>query len=121
MESEIVKEQIDDLKERMDQIETKLDASLKVMHKIEQGIFGDEEIGYPGVIKRIAALEAKIVELESVNASQDIAIKAKKGLTDDVVSWSRRLFWVGVAMLVITLLVTGKIGIGELIEKWLTK
>lgn len=116
-------QQLQALENRMDDIEKKLDDQTKVLHKIEQGIFGDEQLNLPGLLnnysllqKQIDELKKEIEELKKVNTKQDTAIQAKKGLTDDAVKWLTRGFWGVAFILALILLVTGKIGIADLIN-----
>lgn len=104
------------LKERMEEME-------KILRRIEQGIFGDDQLQLPGLLRtqkvqqdQIDALKIKIEELEKVNEKQDVAIKAKKGLTDNAVKWLTRSFWFVALITALILLITGKIGIADLIN-----
>ncbi len=119
----MVDEQIRSLETRMKEMEDKLDTSLQLMRKIEQGIFGDPHLNLPGVIKtqsmlqdQIDELKKEISELKKVNQDQDIAIKAKKGLTDNAVKWLTRIaIFIGILIL-LSLLLTGKIGLVDIVK-----
>jgi hypothetical protein len=109
-------ERVSSLEERMEHMESILDSIDKKIGRIEVGIFGDNEMGYSGLIERVRKLELKVKDIEKVNDQQEVSISAKRHLTDDVVLWGKRAFWI---LLVITLLVflfTGKIGIADIFE-----
>lgn len=112
------------LKDRMSEIEVKLDNSIALMKRIEQGIFGDEALRLPGLLKtheslqdQIDSLKKEIEDLKRVNVEQDIEIKAKKGLTDATVTWLQRGFWAIAITLGLILLLTGEIGVVDLFKK----
>lgn len=116
---------------RMDKMEQTLVDIQSNINRLVQGIFGDEKLNFPGLLKsydslqgqidkirnqEIVELRKEIEELKKVNTTQDVEIAAKKGLTDDVVKWLSRAVWGCVFVLVLTLLLTGKIGIADLIK-----
>ena len=116
------------LEGRMDEFETKLDETLRVVHNIDQGLFGNSKIGYPGVIKildnhqlELNELKGKIFELVLVNEKQDIAISARKGQTDDFIKWGGRSVMLLVVILLIGLVLTGKVGLADLVGNVLFK
>lgn len=93
------------------------------MSRIEVGLFGDGQMNYVGVIeaqklltKRIIELESEIADIKKVNNEQEISIHAKKTFTDDFVMWSKRIFWICITLGAVTLLLTGKIGIFDLVK-----
>lgn len=115
--------EINDLTTRMDQIESKLDNILKVMLKIDLSIFGDPSINFLGIIKtqsildeKVNELAKKIEEIETRNEKIDTVTKSKRDLTDDVEKWIKRAFWGTLLVAAVVFLITGKIGIAEMIR-----
>lgn len=130
-------ESIRALEERMTEMERTLFDIQSNINRLVQGIFGDEKLNFPGLLKsydslqgqidelerksreqvdnirknEIADLKKEIEDLKRVNVKQDIAIDAKKGLTDEVVKWTTRGFWIVIFIIALMLLLTGKIGI----------
>ena len=124
-------ESIKALEDRMDKMEETLVDIKNDVSRLVQGIFGDEKLKFPGLLasydslqgqiddlkkNEIALLKKEIEDLKKVNTKQDVAIEAKKGFTDDVVKWLTRGFWVIAFIIAIVLLLTGKIGIADLIN-----
>lgn len=102
------------LEDRVEKIEGKLDDQLDVLAKIneklkkldtiEVGLFGNDKIGYSGVIKTQASLQVQvtdldkeIAEIKKINADQDIRIGAKKTVWIMVLEIVK---WVAVAYMV---------------------
>jgi chromosome segregation ATPase len=119
------------LEQRMDNIENTLEAIQKDVGRLVQGIFGDEKLNFPGLLKsydslqgqidrlkkeELEILKREIEDLKKVNSTQDVQIQAKKGLTDDAVKWLSRGFWAIALLLALLLLLTGKIGLADLIN-----
>lgn len=96
------------IEERMDEFEESQAEMLRLLHKLDQGIFGDEKIGYPGVIKTQAAqqlqiddLKKQLEEIRKVNRDQDIAIGAKKEQDGTWIKWGKiALIFLGVFTLI---------------------
>lgn len=124
-------ESIKALEDRMDKMEETLVDIKNDVGRLVQGIFGDEKLKFPGLLasydslqgqiddlkkNEIEFLKKEIEELKKVNVKQDVEIEAKKGFTDDVVKWLTRGFWVIIFILAMVLLLTGKIGIADLIN-----
>lgn len=124
-------ESIKALEDRMDKMETTLEEIKVDMNRIVQGIFGDDKLKFPGLLasytslqgqidqlkaNEIETLKREIEKLKKVNISQDVAIRAKKGLTDEAVKWLTRGFWAIALILALVLLLTGKIGLADLIN-----
>ena len=107
---------ITELEDRMEQIEKVLEAIDSKVNKIERGLFGDDQFGHTGIAKRIKKLEDEVSEIKKVNDNQEISIKSRKNLTDNVVVILQRAFWVGAVLLVVLLLLTGKIGFVDLVK-----
>ena len=116
-------ESIKALEDRMDKMERTLEDIRADMGRVIQGIFGDEQLKFPGLLKsydslqgQIDLLKKEIEDLKKVNTTQDVQIQAKKGLTDEAVKWLSRGFWAIALLIALLLLLTGKIGLSDLIN-----
>jgi len=107
---------VTELEDRMEQIEKVLATIDQKVNRIEHGLFDDDQFGHIGIAKRLKRLEDDVAEIKKVNDNQEISIKSRKNLTDNVVVILQRTFWVGAVLLVVLLLLTGKIGFVDLIK-----
>jgi len=120
---EVSVDQFNNLEERVAEIEsslvqmnTTLQSMSKKMDRIEVGLFGDQAMNYSGVIEKIKQLEKEIDEIKRVNDKQEISIGAKRSFTDSIVLWGQRIFWTILAGTAIIFLLTGKIGVGDILN-----
>jgi len=107
---------VTELEQRMQHMEKILAEIGKKVNRIEQGIFGDDDIDHVGIIDRVKKLEDEVKQIRQVNDNQEIEIQTKKNVTDNIVIWLQRTFWGGAVLLVVMLLLTGKIGFLDLIR-----
>lgn len=118
---------------RVEKIEHKLDGSmeilgqmnekLKLLEKIELGLFGDEKMGYSGVMKtqtnlqlQIDTLKQEIIDIKQVNSDQSVAIAAKKSIRSDVTNIGKYIIQAIINMLLFYGIWKGLIGPDALIK-----
>jgi len=115
--------QISSLRLMVENVEKELREMKLSLSKITQGIFGDDQLHVLGLLKRqelqqsqIMRLEAEVERLKDVNTKEDVKADTKKIVTDNFIMWVKRIFWVGITLIVFIALITGKIGILELVS-----
>ncbi len=115
--------QISSLRLMVEKVEKDLGEMKLSLSKITQGIFGDAELHVMGLLKRqelqqsqLNRLEAEIEKLKDVNIKEDVKADTIKVATDGFIVWVKRIFWVVITMLGTIALITGKIGILEIIN-----
>jgi hypothetical protein len=80
-----LKKDIQKLEKDVGNILSVLESMNTRLDRINTGLYGDEDNGIPGFIKRITSLEKEIEDIKKINNDQDIAIKAKGGLMDKLI------------------------------------
>jgi len=78
--------QNNDLSHKVANLEQGISNAQKSLHRIEQGLFGDDEISHLGVIKELGKLrgyiidvEAKVIVIEKTKVIEDALLKNDKG------------------------------------------
>jgi len=112
-----------ELKERMDEFEEKQKEQLAILKRLEFAICGDLGIGHPGIIRtqenhseEIKSIKRDIYNIKKVNDHQEVSISAKKNQTDDWIKWGTRIGIALIVLILVSVLLTGKIGIVDLIK-----
>lgn len=114
-------------------IETKLDSTIKItedtndrVKKIETGLFGDSDLEHKGIIEkqrsveeRITKIEDRVFNVEQVNEKQEINISAKKEQEDVWEKNLKRVFWGLLVLILFVFLISGKIGVADIINGFL--
>lgn len=114
---------MDIVEQKISTLETVVEEIKNAVNRIEVGLFGDEKMNYIGLIQKakdqseeIETLTKRISDVEEVNRQQELIISAKKSFVDTFVIWAKRVVWGGAAIIVIALILSGKLGIGDLIK-----
>lgn len=82
---------IENLENKMSEVEERLSQLVILMEKMNKGLYGDEENDHIGVIARqkifnqeIDILKQEIKDIHQKNIEQDIALQTKKGIRSDL-------------------------------------
>lgn len=115
---------------KLDNTIVKLDNTRKItedtndrVKKIEIGLFGDSELEHKGIIERQRATEDRLLlvedrttAIEQVNDKQEVSINAKKQYEDTWEQNLKRVFWGLLVAILLVLLISGKVGISDIIK-----
>lgn len=114
---------MDVTEERIVALERGLDAISKKLDRIDQGIFGDPKLGFPGIVENqraqdiyIKTLESRIDALEQKMQDNALRDSAEKQFVDKLEMWGKRTFWIVSALLAIFYFLTGHIGLLEMLK-----
>lgn len=119
-----VEEHIDHLDQEVKEVKNKVEDTLEVLghineklkklEVIEQGIFGNEKLEYPGIIKTIATqqtkidiLEKKILEIEKLNREYDLIINTRSKANSMWFGWGKMAIQTIVQAIIIYLILKG--------------
>lgn len=119
-----MEEHMNELDQEVKQLSQKVDNTMEVLGSmneklkkldvIEQGIFGDPKLDYPGILKtitvqeqKIRELEEKVFQIEKKNNEQDIAINAKKHTNNQWFEWGKEAVKMAVQAFILYLIMRG--------------
>ena len=118
-----VENDVIEIKAKMNGLEEKVDAILKLVEKMDAGLYGDRVNRHIGVIDRQAELEQavtkinqEIAEIHKKNSDQDIEIRTKKSFKSELVEHGKELFKWGLNAFIIYLILKGVLGPDTLLK-----
>lgn len=88
----------------------------KKLERIEVGLFGDPKMNYVGLIEKQRLLEERIQLVEREYEAFKLTIKVKSSVVDSFELWAKRIFWVILGIAALTLWITGKMGLIEIVK-----